>query len=223
MTKWLKNTISFRYFLPWLIVTLAVFFAVLLAYAYHFSLGWAICFSSIISCIFLYFFLKNDIRKEPSIPLGYSFKTLFRYLPVLFLANELTGMLVNAIQQELLNAGMLQASDLQATNQAVIDILYTENMLPVAISCLLAGYSEEMVYRYSTYHMFHHPKAAFFLSWFFFGYAHVSFTSIASVISGITYFTMSFILTYVYHRHRDIRANILLHASMNAIALLLMA
>lgn len=223
MKKWLKNNISFRYFLPWLIVTLADFFAVLLAYAYHFSLGWAICFSSIISCIFLYFFLKNDIRKEPSIPLGYSFKTLFRYLPVLFLANELTGMLVNAIQQELLNTGMLQASDLQATNQAVIDILYTENMLPVAISCLLAGYSEEMVYRYSTYHMFHHPKAAFFLSWFFFGYAHVSFTSIASVISGITYFTMSFILTYVYHRHRDIRANILLHASMNAIALLLMA
>ena len=84
MTKWLKNTISFRYFLPWLIVTLADFFAVLLAYAYHFSLGWAICFSSIISCIFLYFFLKNDIRKEPSIPLGYSFKPCSDIFPFCF-------------------------------------------------------------------------------------------------------------------------------------------
>ena len=223
MTKWLKNSISFRYFLPWLMVTLADVFAVLLSYAFHFSLGWAICFSSMTSCIFLYFFLKNDIRKEPSIPLENSFKTVLLYLPVLFLANGLTGMLVDAIQQGLLNAGMLQASDLQTTNQAVIDMLYSENMIPVAISCLLAGYSEELVYRYSTYHMFHHPKAAFFLSWFFFGYAHVSFSSLASVISGITYFTMSFILTYVYHRHRDIRANILLHTSMNAIALLLMA
>ena len=113
MTKWLKNSISFRYFLPWLMVTLADVFAVLLSYAFHFSLGWAICFSSIISCIFLYFFLKNDIRKEPSIPLENSFKTVLLYLPVLFLANGLTGMLVDAIQQGLLNAGMLQASDLQ--------------------------------------------------------------------------------------------------------------
>ena len=223
MKKWLKSNISFRYFLPWLVVTAADVLAVLLAYAYHFSLGWAICFSSFISCIFLYFFLKNDIRKEPSIPFEKSLNTVFRYLPVLFLANGVTGMLVDAIQQGLLNAGMLQASDLQTTNQAIIDMLYAENMLPVAISSLLAGYSEELVYRYSTYHMFHHPKAAFFLSWFFFGYAHVSFSSLASVISGITYFTMSFILTYMYHRHRDIRANILLHASMNAIALMMMS
>ena len=28
MTKWLKNSISFRYFLPWLMVTLADVFAV---------------------------------------------------------------------------------------------------------------------------------------------------------------------------------------------------
>lgn len=57
---------------------------------------------------------------------------------------------------------MLQPADLNDTNQALIDMLYQTDRLPIVISYVPAGYIEELIYRYGTYHMFHHPKTAFF-------------------------------------------------------------
>lgn len=70
MTKWLKNSISFRYFLPWLMVTLADVFAVLLSYAFHFSLGWAICFFFHDQLYFPVFFPEKRHQKGTFNPTG---------------------------------------------------------------------------------------------------------------------------------------------------------
>ena len=86
---------------------------------------------------------------------------------------------------------------------------------------MVIAFIEEMVFRFNYFKLFKDPKIAFVASWLIFAMGHLKTYDLASLITLIGYLVLSYILTDIYYKKRDIRINILVHTLNNISGVLL--
>ena len=111
--------------------------------------------------------------------------------------------------------------DISNTNQSQIIQMFYQEPLIIIISSITAGFIEEMVFRFNYFKLFKDPKIAFVASWLIFAMGHLKTYDLASLITLIGYLVLSYILTDIYYKKRDIRINILVHTLNNISGVLL--
>lgn len=185
------------------------------------TIGMAI--SAALNCLFLWLFFQKDLNQEKKMAQKEFLHLTIKYILIILVANNISNLISVYVNNLALSAGVLQVGEKVITNQGMIDEMFSYSPFAIILTTLLAGFSEELIYRYAVYKMFDNQKIAFVISFLFFASGHIIFTSLSSLITGIVYFSMSLVLTYLYHSHHNIYANMLVHISMNAIGLVLMA
>ncbi|MGM9942081.1 MAG: lysostaphin resistance A-like protein [Bulleidia sp.] len=222
MKVFIRKHFNLRYILPYFIGLLSdtgftILFLLILK-----DRAWAFCLSSCMTCIFPYLFVRRDLQEEQYHSLQETADLVFRYVMILLAVNIVSNLCTQALTDILESCGIITLNPSDIKNQKLIDDRFATGPLPSAIMALLAGFSEEIIYRYAVFRLFRNRKAAFVISIAAFAMAHVTFSSMASILSSIVYSAMSFVLTFLYYRYDDIRINAFVHTLNNAFVLFLM-
>lgn len=200
MKEMISRHLNLKYLIPFIANELILIVCTLAVYIFFQSENYTLMYllSTIVTLIFMYFFFKKDF-KEKSLKLNKeSFRLIIKYTVIIFSLNIICTF-IESILSELFNVNM------DTTNQGLIIEMFYDNYLSVSISAILAGITEEMLYRYSIFRLFKNRKLAFIMSWLIFAFGHFSGFNPASYISMISYLALSFGLTYIYYKYDDIK------------------
>lgn len=222
MKAFIQKHFNLKYVIPYFIALFSdTMFTILFLIMFRDPV-WAFCISSLMTCIFLYLFIRKDLKEEPFHNIQETVDIIFRYVMILLAVNIVSNMFTGYLSEALESFHVITLNPSDITNQKLIDGMFAASPVPSAIMALLAGFSEEIIYRYAVFQLFRNRKTAFIISTISFAMAHVTLSSTASILSGIVYFSMSFVLTYLYDRYHDLRINAFVHTLNNAVGLFMM-
>lgn len=210
----LKDYVNFKYLIPIIVYQSLIYIlkSISIFLLGDFNRSTIMLIHDLIMIIFLLFFFKKDLKEENK--QNNIINKVFKYLFILIVCNLFCSIL-ELIFQLLLNL------DISNTNQAQIIQMFYQNPLVLIISSVTAGFIEEMIYRYNYFKLFKDQKLAFLTSWLIFAMGHIRSYDLASLISLVGYLLLSYILTDIYYKNKDIRINILVHTLNNALGVLL--
>lgn len=210
----LEKYVNFKYFIPILIYQSLIYILKGLSIFIYgdYDSGTIMLMHDFIMIIFLICFFYKDLKEEKR--QNNLIKQTFKYLIILLTCN-LACSILELIMQVALKL------DISNTNQSQIIQMFYQEPLIIIISSITAGFVEEMVFRFNYFKLFKDPKIAFVASWLIFAMGHLKTYDLASLITLIGYLVLSYILTDIYYKKRDIRINILVHTLNNISGVLL--
>ena len=210
----LKDYVNFKYLIPIIVYQSLIYIlkSISIFLSGDFDRSTIMLMHDLIMIIFLLLFFKKDLKEENK--QNNILKKVYKYLLILLLCNLSCSTLELVIQ-------VVLHLDISNTNQAQIIQMFYQSPLTLIISSITAGFIEEMIYRYNYFKLFKDPKLAFVTSWFIFAMGHIKSYDLASLISLVGYLLLSYILTDIYYKNRDIRINILVHTLNNTLGVLL--
>ena len=210
----LKDYVNFKYLIPIIVYQSLIYIlkSISIFLSGDFDRSTIMLMHDLIMIIFLLLFFKKDLKEENK--QNYILKKVYKYLLILLLCNLSCSTLELVIQ-------VVLHLDISNTNQAQIIQMFYQSPLTLIISSITAGFIEEMIYRYNYFKLFKDPKLAFVTSWLIFAMGHIKSYDLASLISLVGYLLLSYILTDIYYKNRDIRINILVHTLNNTLGVLL--
>ena len=210
----LKDYVNFKYLIPIIVYQSLIYIlkSISIFLSGDFDRSTIMLMHDLIMIIFLLLFFKKDLKEENK--QNNILKKVYKYLLILLLCNLSCSTLELVIQ-------VVLHLDISNTNQAQIIQMFYQSPLTLIISSITAGFIEEMIYRYNYFKLFKDPKLAFVTSWLIFAMGHIKSYDLASLISLVGYLLLSYILTDIYYKNRDIRINILLHTLNNTLGVLL--
>lgn len=210
----LKDYVNFKYLIPIIVYQSLIYIlkSISIFLSGDFDRSTIMLMHDLIMIIFLLLFFKKDLKEENK--QNNILKKVYKYLLILLLCNLSCSTLELVIQ-------VVLHLDISNTNQAQIIQMFYQSPLTLIISSITAGFIEEMIYRYNYFKLFKDPKLAFVTSWLIFATGHIKSYDLASLISLVGYLLLSYILTDIYYKNRDIRINILVHTLNNTLGVLL--
>ena len=210
----LKDYVNFKYLIPIIVYQSLIYIlkSISIFLSGDFDRSTIMLMHDLIMIIFLLLFFKKDLKEENK--QNNILKKVYIYLLILLLCNLSCSTLELVIQ-------VVLHLDISNTNQAQIIQMFYQSPLTLIISSITAGFIEEMIYRYNYFKLFKDPKLAFVTSWLIFAMGHIKSYDLASLISLVGYLLLSYILTDIYYKNRDIRINILVHTLNNTLGVLL--
>ena len=210
----LKDYVNFKYLIPIIVYQSLIYIlkSISIFLSGDFDRSTIMLMHDLIMIIFLLLFFKKDLKEENK--QNNILKKVYKYLLMLLLCNLSCSTLELVIQ-------VVLHLDISNTNQAQIIQMFYQSPLTLIISSITAGFIEEMIYRYNYFKLFKDPKLAFVTSWLIFAMGHIKSYDLASLISLVGYLLLSYILTDIYYKNRDIRINILVHTLNNTLGVLL--
>lgn len=210
----LKDYVNFKYLIPIIVYQSLIYIlkSISIFLSGDFDRSTIMLMHDLIMIIFLLLFFKKDLKEENK--QNNILKKVYKYLLILLLCNLSCSTLELVIQ-------VVLHLDISNTNQAQIIQMFYQSPLTLIISSITAGFIEEMIYRYNYFKLFKDPKLAFVTSWLIFAMGHIKSYDLASLISLVGYLLLSYILTDIYYKNRDIRINILVHTLNNTLGVLL--
>ena len=210
----LKDYVNFKYLIPIIVYQSLIYIlkSISIFLSGDFDRSTIMLMYDLIMIIFLLLFFKKDLKEENK--QNNILKKVYKYLLILLLCNLSCSTLELVIQ-------VVLHLDISNTNQAQIIQMFYQSPLTLIISSITAGFIEEMIYRYNYFKLFKDPKLAFVTSWLIFAMGHIKSYDLASLISLVGYLLLSYILTDIYYKNRDIRINILVHTLNNTLGVLL--
>ena len=210
----LKDYVNFKYLIPIIVYQSLIYIlkSISIFLSGDFDRSTIMLMHDLIMIIFLLLFFKKDLKEENK--KNNILKKVYKYLFILLLCNLSCSTLELVIQ-------VVLHLDISNTNQAQIIQMFYQSPLTLIISSITAGFIEEMIYRYNYFKLFKDPKLAFVTSWLIFAMGHIKSYDLASLISLVGYLLLSYILTDIYYKNRDIRINILVHTLNNTLGVLL--
>lgn len=211
----LFNYVNFKYLIPILVYQSLIYIlkSISLLLSGTYNTATIMLINDMILIIFLLLFFKKDLKEENK--QNNIIKKSFKYLLILLGLNFICSTIELIIQ-------IIFKLDISTTNQAQIVQLFFQNPISLTISSICAGFIEEMIYRFNYFKLFKDQKIAFIASWLIFALGHVQTYNTASLVSLVGYLILSYILTDIYYKNRDIRINILIHTINNLIGALLL-
>ncbi|MGN1405310.1 MAG: lysostaphin resistance A-like protein [Erysipelotrichaceae bacterium] len=215
MKEIIKRHLNLKYLIPFIVNELIFIVCTLVVYILFQSENYSLMdlLSTIVILIFMYFFFRKDFKEKSLILDKDILRLIIKYTVLLFSLNIICTFIEN-ILSSIFNVS------LDSTNQSIIIEMFYYNYLTVSISAILAGITEEMLYRYSIFKLFKNRKLAFIMSWLIFAFGHFSGFNPASYISMIGYLTLSFVLTYIYYKYDDIRIVCGIHVLNNTLGVI---
>ena len=210
----LKDYVNFKYLIPIIVYQSLIYIlkSISIFLSGDFDRSTIMLMHDLIMIIFLLLFFKKDLKEENK--QNNILKKVYKYLLILLLCNLSCSTLELVIQ-------VVLHLDISNTNQAQIIQMFYQSPLTLIISSITAGFIEEMIYRYNYFKLFKDPKLAFVTSWLIFAMGHIKSYDLASLISLVGYLLLSYILTDIYYKNRDICINILVHTLNNTLGVLL--
>ena len=210
----LKDYVNFKYLIPIIVYQSLIYIlkSISIFLSGDVDRSTIMLMHDLIMIIFLLLFFKKDLKEENK--QNNILKKVYKYLLILLLCNLSCSTLELVIQ-------VVLHLDISNTNQAQIIQMFYQSPLTLIISSITAGFIEEMIYRYNYFKLFKDPKLAFVTSWLIFAMGHIKSYDLASLISLVGYLLLSYILTDIYYKNRDIRINILVHTLNNTLGVLL--
>lgn len=201
MKELISRHLNLKYVIPFIAHKLIVFICAFIALIFSpDNVNYALTdlVSTLGMLLFIIIFFRKEFKDNQLKFNKETIKLIIRYTVILFSLNIITSFIESIL------SGLLNVS-LETTNQGMLMEMFYDNFICISISAILAGITEEMLYRYSIFRLFKNRKLAFVMSWLIFAFGHFSGFNLASYISMIGYLVLSFVLTYIYYKYDDMR------------------
>ena len=216
MKEIIRRHLNLKYLIPFVAYELILFICTFIALIFFLdNVNYAITdlVSTLVMLLFIVFFFRKEFKENQLKFNKETVKIIIRYTVILFSLNIITSFIESIL------SGLLNVS-LETTNQGMLMEMFYDNFICISVSAVLAGITEEMLYRYSIFRLFKNRKLAFIMSWLIFAFGHFSGFNLASYISMIGYLVLSFVLTYIYYKYDDIRIVCGVHVLNNTLGVI---